>query len=61
VVSGRREKEGSETVELIKRAGGLGAFVRADVTVETDVANMVAFTTKTFGKLDILINNAGIE
>ena len=35
--------------------------MRADVTVETDVANMVAFTTKTFGKLDILFNNAGIE
>jgi len=35
--------------------------VRSDVTVENDVANMVAFTTKTFGKLDILFNNAGFE
>jgi NAD(P)-dependent dehydrogenase (short-subunit alcohol dehydrogenase family) len=61
VVSGRREKEGVETVALIENAGGRAAFVKANVTSEPDVANMVAFTRKTFGRLDVLFNNAGVE
>ena len=37
-----------------------GAFVRHDVTSESDWANAIAFAGKTFGGLDILVNNAGI-
>jgi NAD(P)-dependent dehydrogenase (short-subunit alcohol dehydrogenase family) len=37
-----------------------GAYVRHDVTSEADWANAVAFAEKTFGGLDVLVNNAGI-
>lgn len=60
VVAGRREKEGAESVALIEQAGGKGLFVRADVSVEEDVANMVAKTVKAFGKVDFAFNNAGV-
>ncbi len=60
VVVGRRENEGAESVALIEEAGGKGLFIRADVSVEDDVAAMVAKTVETFGKLDFAFNNAGV-
>lgn len=60
VVVGRRENEGAESVTLIEQAGGKGLFVQADVSIEEDVANMVARTVETFGKLDFAFNNAGV-
>lgn len=60
VVAGRRENEGAESVTLIEQAGGKGLFVRADVSIEEDVANMVAQTVDTFGRLDFAFNNAGV-
>lgn len=61
VVSGRREKEGQETVQLIAAAGGKGRFVKADVSDEAQVAALVEQTVTTFGRLDIAFNNAGVE
>jgi len=61
VVTGRREKEGQETVELIQKTGKKGAFVRADVSQEEDCRKMVQFTLDTFGRLDCAFNNAGTE
>ena len=61
VVSGRREKEGEETVELIRAAGGEGLFVRADVSKATDVEALVQKTVGRFQRLDFAFNNAGIE
>jgi NAD(P)-dependent dehydrogenase (short-subunit alcohol dehydrogenase family) len=60
VVAGRRESEGAESVDLIAQAGGKGLFVRADVSVEDEVAAMVAQTVETFGGLDFAFNNAGV-
>ena len=37
VIAARREKEGNETVQLVKEAGGDGMFVKTDVTKEDDV------------------------
>jgi len=54
-------QDGSETVELIKKAGGEGIFVKCDVSQEADVKAMVDKTIKTYGRLDFGINNAGIE
>src|SRR3989442_13254932 len=41
VVSGRREKEGNETVEFIRKGGGEATFVKTDVTSESDVAALL--------------------
>ncbi len=51
---------GAETVRRVKQAGGQAAYVRADVSKDADCAAMIAFAEKTFGKLDVLFNNAGI-
>jgi NAD(P)-dependent dehydrogenase (short-subunit alcohol dehydrogenase family) len=51
---------GEETVRRVKKAGGKAAYVRADVSKDVDCAAMVAFAERTFGKLDVLFNNAGI-
>lgn len=61
VISGRREKEGFETIGLIKKAGGQGTFIQADVTKEAEVENLVAQTVAKYGRLDAAFNNAGIE
>ena len=49
-----------ETLAIIKQAGGEAMAVRTDVTQETDCQNMVAEAVKAYGKLDILVANAGL-
>jgi NAD(P)-dependent dehydrogenase (short-subunit alcohol dehydrogenase family) len=61
VVAGRREREGQETIELIRSAGGDGLFVKADVSKASDVEKLVLRTVEHFGHLDVAFNNAGIE
>ncbi|MGJ9457832.1 SDR family NAD(P)-dependent oxidoreductase [Oceanobacillus sp. CF4.6] len=56
-----REEAGAHTVDLIKENGGQAFFVRTDVTSPEDIENMVNVTIDTFGKLDILFNNAGVN
>ncbi|MBI3246677.1 MAG: SDR family oxidoreductase [Deltaproteobacteria bacterium] len=52
---------GHETVRQIKATGGEAAFVQADVSKSADVQNMIATAAKTYGRVDVLFNNAGIE
>ncbi len=52
---------GNETVRQIKSVNGEASFVLTDVSKSTDVQNMIATTVKTYGRVDILFNNAGIE
>src|SRR5438034_2145927 len=61
VLTGRREKEGSQVVAEIKKLGGDAAFFRVDVAKDADVKAMVDFTVDKFGRLDIAFNNAGVE
>lgn len=61
VLTGRREKERAQVVAEIKKLGGEGAFIRADVAKDADVKQMVDFTVHNFGQLDIAFNNAGVE
>lgn len=60
VVVGDLNDEGSETVELIKNAGGDGLFVRTDVSDGAQVRALVEKTVTHFGRLDCAFNNAGI-
>jgi len=54
------EPHGKEAVRRVQTAGGKAAFFRADVSSAADCEAMVRFAETTFGKLDVLFNNAGI-
>ncbi len=48
-----------ETAALIKKDGGRALAVSGDAALEADVRRMVEAGVKAFGKLDVLVNNAG--
>jgi glucose 1-dehydrogenase len=48
------------TVDVIQRAGGLAMYVQADVTRPEDVRHVVATAAEWDGRLDIVVNNAGV-
>lgn len=50
---------GKRVVEAIRKAGGKAVFHKADVTRDAQVKAMVAAALKRFGRLDIMVNNAG--
>jgi NAD(P)-dependent dehydrogenase (short-subunit alcohol dehydrogenase family) len=54
------EQGGPVVVSEIEAAGGRATFVRADVSSSQDCARMVETAEKTFGRLDVLFNNAGL-
>jgi len=60
VVADVNDTAGQQTVDLIEAAGGRAVYVRADVSKAADCQNMVAAAEQTFGKLNIVFNNAGI-
>jgi NAD(P)-dependent dehydrogenase (short-subunit alcohol dehydrogenase family) len=49
-----------ELVSAIRAAGGSAMAVRGDVGVEADVTAMFETVDRTFGRLDALVNNAGV-
>ena len=54
------EQDGIDTVNQIVANGGVAKFWKVDVSNEENVKNAIAEVKQTFGKIDILINNAGI-
>lgn len=44
----------------IESEGGVSAFLTCDVAVESDVKQAVNYTLQSFGRIDVLVNNAGI-
>jgi NAD(P)-dependent dehydrogenase (short-subunit alcohol dehydrogenase family) len=57
-----RNAELAETVAVgIAAAGGASLSVSADVTRAADVERLVKATVQKFGRLDVLVNNAGIS
>lgn len=61
IVSGRREAEGQEVVSQIREKGGTATFLRADVSLEGDVKSLVEQTLATYGRIDGVFHNAGVE
>ncbi|MFD0616201.1 SDR family NAD(P)-dependent oxidoreductase [Paenibacillus sp. GCM10027629] len=51
---------GEETLKLIQNNGGEGIFVKADVSKQEDVENFVNQAVETYGRIDVLFNNAGV-
>lgn len=61
VVADLQIARGEELVSRIQAEEGKAIFVKCDVSLESDVKNMVAKTIETFGHLSCAFNNAGIE
>jgi NAD(P)-dependent dehydrogenase (short-subunit alcohol dehydrogenase family) len=56
IIAGRREEQGEK---LAAELGRDAAFVRADVSVESDIEALIAYAVERYGRLDCLVNNAG--
>src|SRR6478672_9985245 len=54
------ELRGPEVVARIKKAGGEATFLHHDVTSEPRWVEVVAEVMKRYGRLDVLVSNAGI-
>ena len=54
------EDEGKKLEAEINESGGRALFVKLDVTSESEWQDAIAETVRTFGKLDVLVNNAAI-
>jgi NAD(P)-dependent dehydrogenase (short-subunit alcohol dehydrogenase family) len=61
VVANRTAATGEQTVRLAEAAGGQALFVSTDVGRSADVRRMIDIAVSTYGGLDVLFNNAGIE
>lgn len=59
-ITGRNEERGREVIEEIRRGGGVALFIPCDVRSADDCRRAVEETLRTFGRLDILFNNAGV-
>ena len=54
-------EEGREAVQEIEKSGGKAISVQADVSEPEGVKRLIQQTVKEFGRLDVMVNNAGIE
>jgi NAD(P)-dependent dehydrogenase (short-subunit alcohol dehydrogenase family) len=61
VIGNRNVQRGEETVSMIRDAGGAASFRRTDVLVAADVEALVDHAMKTYGRLDVAFNNAGVD
>jgi NAD(P)-dependent dehydrogenase (short-subunit alcohol dehydrogenase family) len=60
VVAEFGETAGAETVDIVTKAGGRASFVKTDVSSEPSARAMIEHAMDTYGRLDVLYNNAGI-
>lgn len=60
VISARREAQLEAVAEKIRAAGGEALAVTADISKHVDADNLVRQAVNTFGKIDVLVNDAGV-
>lgn len=60
VCTNRNPQKGEETVNVIKASGGNAVFFQSDVSKPEEVKALVDYTIDTYGRLDGIVNNAGI-
>jgi len=60
VLAARRAEALESSAELCRQAGAEAVTVRADVTNESDVRRIVDTALETWGRVDALVNNAGV-
>ncbi len=61
VTSHRHPEKGQEVAHELEKLGGRALHIQADVSAKADVQRLVQATLDKFGRIDILINNAGIH
>ncbi|GHI86261.1 SDR family NAD(P)-dependent oxidoreductase [Streptomyces xanthophaeus] len=61
VVADIDEKSGTAVVADLTRDGHDAIFVRTDLTSEADCRHLITTAAETYGAVDVLVNNAGIE
>ena len=54
-------EQGKEAVEEIEKSGGKAISVQADVSEPEGVKDLIQQTVQEFGRIDVMVNNAGIE
>jgi len=59
VLAARREELLAKLVEEIKAAGGEAAYIVTDVQIQEQCEAMAKFAVDTYGRIDVLINDAG--
>ncbi len=60
VVNSTRAATGEETLALVRKTGAEAVFVQADVSREEDCDRLISETLRSFGRIDVLVNNAGV-
>ena len=61
VIGARNYELLSQIADDIKQHGGEALYVQTDVSIESDCRNLILTAIDNYGKIDILINNAGIS
>jgi len=61
VLTARNEQAGNTAAQELREAGCDAHMVRLEVTNPDDIASLVRYLETAFGKLDVLVNNAGIS
>ena len=61
LVADVQEDLGKEVVGAIRAGAGAAEFVRTDVKRDADIRRMIEAAERAFGRVDVLVNNAGVE
>lgn len=61
VVSDRNEADAAAVARSIEKEGGRAIYQRADVSVEADCRALIGQAVEIYGRIDVLVNNAGIS
>ncbi|MCC5867037.1 MAG: SDR family oxidoreductase [Gammaproteobacteria bacterium] len=61
VITGRNEQGAAETLDLLAAAGLRAEYVPHDVAVDADWSRVVDGVVERYGRLDVLLNNAGVS
>ncbi len=60
VLGARRTEQLESVVAMIRQNGGEAVYAKTDVTERRDLEGLVALAVKQFGRIDVMVNNAGI-
>ncbi len=61
VIAEKSESAGKEMERLLRQQGGSVRFIQTDVAKPEDIVRLMQMSREAFGKIDILINNAGVS